>query len=199
MAYTELDKIELFEQAIMEKAAAEKSEILTQTEEMKRAELDREESRLLEDLYRRIQAQISEIKTNNIKEISRETLATKKKLYQQREHYLVEILARARVELVTFVKSDAYEAFLMQKIALFAAEHPYEGSVIRVRTEDLRYAPQIKAIYGACDVEGDDEELTIGGAILLNRTRGVEVDESLDAALAAQRDWFYNNSNFNFE
>lgn len=195
----ENEKLTLFEEEILRRANAEKDEILRAVEEEKRAELAKEENRLLEEHYRKIQAQVAEIKTNSIKEISRETRAMKRKLYQQREQYLVEMLAKARVELAAFVKSDEYEAFLMKRVSELAKEYPLEGSVLRVRTEDLRYADKIREIYGACTVEADDASIAVGGVILLNVQRGVEVDLSLDAALAEQRGWFYSHSNFNFE
>ncbi|MEM1486055.1 V-type ATP synthase subunit E [Oscillospiraceae bacterium PP1C4] len=199
MTQTPNDKLELFEQEIMRKAAAQKEEILKDAEEMKRAELDKEDNRLLEELYHKIQEQILEVRTGNIKEISRETLALKKQLFQQREQHLIEMLARARGELAAFVKSDAYETYLMNRIETFVSEYKLDGSVIKVRTADLPYADKIKERYGDCTVEADDTDITIGGAILLNKGRGIEVDLSLDAALAEQRDWFYNNSKFNFE
>ncbi len=193
------DKLELFEQKIMQKAAAERAEILRLAQEAKRAELEKEESRLLEELYHKMQEQISEIKTNNIKEISHETLALKKELYRQRERYVDEMLARTRAGLVSFAGSADYEAFLLKKIESFAGEYKFDGSIIKVRSADLPFADKIKAIYGDCTVEADDASVAIGGAILLNRRHGIEVDLSLDQALDEQRAWFYNQSSFSFE
>lgn len=199
MADIQEDKLELFEQEIMQRAQAQRDAILKETEQMKRDALGQEENRLLEESFRRIQSQIDEIKTENVKEISRETLALKKALFKQREQYLSQMIAEARVELGSFAKSERYEAYFLGKIKELAAFWKLEGSTIKVRPEDAAYASRIREIYGDCTVEADAGAVSLGGAVLVNRERGVEVDLSLDAALAGQREWFYRGSNFNFD
>lgn len=194
-----IGSLESFEQEIMRKAAEERDAVIKAAEEERKAALDKEENRLLEELYQKIQGEIAEIKTNNVKDISRENLELKKQLYRQREQYLSEIIARARVELTAFAKGKDYPAYLIGKAESFAKEYRFPGSVIRLRTEDMPYADRIRQIYGDCTITADDSSITIGGAILLNTERGVEVDYSLDAALQEQREWFYSNSNFNFD
>lgn len=198
MGQTPNDKLEQFEQAILQKAAAERQEILKAAQEQKSAELDKEENRLLEELYRKIQAEITQIKQDSIREVSAETLSVKKKLHQQREQYLIEMLANARVKLDAFVKSDDYAAFLLDKAQRLADEYRFEDSTILLRGDDLIYADRIKETYGECHIRAD-EQITIGGMILENHARGIEVDLSLDTALAEQRDWFYHHSGMNIE
>ncbi|RGX55664.1 MULTISPECIES: V-type ATP synthase subunit E [Anaerotruncus] len=191
-------KLESFEQAILAKANAEREQILADTEQLKHNELEKEENRLLEELYHKIQKQISAIQTANIKEISRETLALKKQLYQRREQYLGEVLEAARKRLADFAASGSYDAFFEKRVKMLAQDFFYPGSEIRVRTADLRFSNLIKEIYGDCTITADDENITLGGPILYNLARGIEADLSLDAALAEQKDWFYSHSNFNF-
>lgn len=199
MADIQEDKLELFEQEIMQRAQAQRDATLAETERMKQEALGQEEERLLGESFRRIQVQIDEIKTENVKEISRETLALKKELFRQREQYLSQMIADARVELLSFAKSDRYEAYFLGKIRELAALWKSEGSTIKVRPEDMAYEPHIHEIYGGCTVEADPKAVSLGGAVLVNRECGVEVDLSLDAALAGQREWFYRSSNFHFD
>ena len=112
MPNTVTHKLELFEEAILAKAAAERQEAEQVTERMKKAELDKEENRLLNGLYQQIQDQIHQMQTENVKEISRNARDLKKQLYQQREQYLAEIIARARAELAVFSKGPDYPAYL---------------------------------------------------------------------------------------
>ena len=51
-------KLESFEQANLAKAKAEREQILADTEQLKHNELEKEENRLLEELYQKIQKQI---------------------------------------------------------------------------------------------------------------------------------------------
>lgn len=194
MAYTPEEKLDMFEQAILKKAEAEKQTILDESEKIKKAQLEEEENRLLEELYHHIQSEVSQIKTDGVKEVARANMKLKKELYQQREQYIKQVLSLARAELVSFVKTQAYGDFLMRKAALLAKEHKMDGSVIKLRTQDLSYRDQILKVYGPCEVEADDESIAIGGIILENRTRGILLDYSLDTALEEQVSWLYNNS-----
>ena len=63
MADMQEDKLELFEQEIMQRAQAQRDAILKEAEQMKRDALGQEENRLLDESFHRIQAQIDEIKT----------------------------------------------------------------------------------------------------------------------------------------
>ena len=74
-----------------------------------------------------------------------------------------------------------------------------EGSVIKVRVDDLRFESDIRKLYPGCAVEADDAAVPVGGVVLVNKARGVEIDLSLGSALAQQKDWFYHNSNFMLE
>ena len=199
MAYTPEEKLELFEQAILKKAEAEKQAILNESEKTKKAELDQEENKLLEELYYHIQSEVSQIKTAGIKEISRENSELKKQLFQQRQQYITDILARARAELVSFAKSEAYGEYLLKKAESLAQTHRMDGSVIKLRTQDLSYSDRIREIYGPCEVKADDATIAIGGMILENRAKGILVDYSLDTALEEQKNWIYNYSGFHIE
>lgn len=83
MADMQEDKLELFEQEIMQRAQAQRDTILKEAEQMKRDALGQEENRLLDESFHRIQSQIDEIKTGKYQGDFRETLALKKELFKQ--------------------------------------------------------------------------------------------------------------------
>ncbi len=194
MAYTPEEKLDMFEQAILKKAETEKQAILQESEDIKKAELEQEENRLLEELYHHIQSEVSQIKTAGVKEIAHANTKLKKELYQQREQYIKQVLSLARAELVSFVKTQAYGDYLIKKAALLAKDHKMDGSVIKLRSQDLSYQNKIQEAYGPCEITADDETIKIGGIILENRASGILVDYSLDTALEEQKNWLYNNS-----
>lgn len=188
------EKLELFRQAILDKANAKSKQILLETEEAKKRELDREESKLLERFYNETQAKIAKIKTGYTKDLGRESARLKRELYAQREQYLAEMLARVRVELNAFVQTDGYPAFLEKKAEKLRAR--WKDGVLHVRPADLALRDRL-AKYG-WPVQAD-EAIQIGGAILYDPDNGVVIDESLDAALESQREWFQRNSGFQAE
>lgn len=188
------EKLELFKQAILERANAKSRQIQQETEEAKKHELDQEESKLLDSFYRETQAKINKIKTENTKELGRVGARLKKELYAQREQYLSEMLARVRVELAAFVQTEKYPAFLERKAAVLCEQ--WEGGSLRVRPEDLAHRAMLEK-FGR-PVEGD-AGIQLGGVILSDPKNGVVIDESLDAALESQRQWFQRNSGFQAE
>ena len=196
MTNTPNDKLELFKEQIMKKAEAEKQEILAQTEEMKRTELDKEETKILEGIYTRMQDEISQIRTDNVKKVSREMTAMKKDLYRQREAYLDELLAKAAKVLTDFAGTSEYEAFLDRKLQEVREQYTLDNCTVFLKEEDMKYTGKVKQMLGACEAKADPQ-IKIGGFRLLNR--GIEVDDTLDTALSGQREWFYNHANFNLD
>lgn len=190
----------MFQQAITEKAQAERDEIVRETEQIKKLELDKEENQLLEELYARIQMQIGEIKTENIKKISRETLTLKKGLYKKREEYLDTLIDEVRARLAAFCVGPDYPAYLKRNAEALAARYSYDNCVLRVRPQDMAHAEMLRAAYSGCTVEADgDAAITIGGLVLSCSERGLEVDSSLDAALREERERFYKNVAFQID
>lgn len=192
-------KLEMFRKAITEKATVERDEILKETEQIKKIELDKEENRLLEELYAHIQANITKIKTENIKNISRETLQLKKALYKKREQYLDSIVEQVRVRLMEFCDGPDYAGYLKNKCAELAGKYPGEQCDLRVRSKDLAHADLLRGAFGGCEIEADDSSIAIGGLVLVNRARGLEIDSSLDSALREERERFYTNPEFQID
>ena len=199
MSDIQSEKLEYFEREIMNRVQAESEAIRAETQRMKDEALEQEKARLYDELYNDIQAQVAQIRKDTAGEIAHETQQMKHALYRQREQYLSELLAEARVELASFCKSGAYREFLLGQVRSLAHDWPMEGSVIKVRADDLRFESDLRKLYPGCAVEADDAAVPVGGVVLVNKARGVEIDLSLGSALAQQKDWFYHNSNFMLE
>ncbi|MBC8586292.1 V-type ATP synthase subunit E [Youxingia wuxianensis] len=198
MAQASDDKVFQFEEAIMAKAARQQQEILDEVKKIKHQELEAEENKLLGELYTKIQQQMKDMKTQNTKKISQETTALRKQMYLQREQYLKEIFANARMKLIEFSKSAEYETYLVNKVSKLAEAYPFPKNQLRINTKDLPLKNALEKACPGADIVTDDENILIGGVILFNAVHSVEEDCSLDAALRQQKDWFYKNSGFHF-
>lgn len=190
------EKLELFKQAILEKANAQSVEIEKETAAQKKREMDREESRLLDGFYQETQAKVKKIKAQYTRELSSVRGTLKKELYGQREQYLGEIMARVRAELSAFAQRSAYREFLIGKTRKICAQWPGKGE-IHVRPADLELARQVLAPFQRPVI--GDEGIQLGGAVLYDLENGIVIDESLDGQLKNQKDWFRQNSGFQVE
>ena len=99
MSDIQSEKLEYFEREIMNRVQAESEAIRAETQRMKDEALEQEKARLYDELYNDIQAQVAQIRKDTAGEIAHETQQMKHALYRQREQYLSELLAEARVEL----------------------------------------------------------------------------------------------------
>ena len=104
MSDIQSEKLEYFEREIMNRVQAESEAIRAETQD---EALEQEKARLYDELYNDIQAQVAQIRKDTAGEIAHETQQMKHALYRQREQYLSELLAEARVELASFCKSGA--------------------------------------------------------------------------------------------
>ena len=201
MPNTVTHKLELFEEAILAKAAAERQEAEQVTERMKKAELDKEENRLLNGLYQQIQDQFHLMLTFYLFVFYQNARCLIKQLYQQREQYLSVFISRARAELAVFSKGPDYPAYLERQTQKLAAACPDDlpDAELLLRPEDLPLASRVQSAFGReCAVSGS-ERVQLGGVLLRSKARGIEVDFTLDTALASQKDWFFSHSNFHLE
>lgn len=194
------EKVRLFQKAIMEKASAERDQILRETEAFTKREMDRAKDRQLETMYRDIQAQISEMDLEASRAVAREARTLKQGLYLWREQYLAELLVEVRARLVKFTQSSAYEPFLLEKLrALAQAYPPAATAVLEARSQDVPFIKANNGLYGGCEVRANDGEIQIGGLRMADEARGIAADETLDNALEQQRVWFHDTSHFYFE
>lgn len=188
------EKLEMFQRSILEKANAQGAQIRQETEELVKAEMEKEEARILEGFYNETQGKIAKVKTEYTKEYGRVRAQLKKELYAQREQYLSEMLARVRAELCSFVQSTYYPLFLEKKADVLCRQ--WKNGTLRIRPEDMQFKYLLEGL--GHKVETDDA-IQIGGMILVDADSGVIIDESLDNALEGQRDWFQRNSGFQAE
>jgi len=188
------EKLELFRQAILEKANAQKEAVRQETEARKKKMLDEEESKLLESFYRETQTKIQKIKAQNIKQLGQESTRLKRELYAQREQYVNEILARVRADLVAFTQSETYGDFLEKKAEKLCTQWP--GGILRLRPDDMPFRDRLDNFGRPVET---DSGIHLGGLILYDPEKGAVIDESLDAALEAQKGWFQRNSGFQTE
>ena len=192
---TEDRKLEQFEQAILKKARTECEQILKDAQDRRKAELDQEENRMLEEVYRGMQAEIAHIQAQTVREVSRETQEMKRSLYLQRERYLSELMGLAHKRLEKFAAGPDYAAWLDGCARAVLDSCNTEGGTVFLRPADMTHAKAVSDICGGCPVR-EDERIRLGGLRLENPARNISVDLTLDTALEQQKEWFVRDSSF---
>lgn len=200
MPQTINDKIELFRKEIIEKASAERDMIMMEAEDVKREELDRAQNRQLEELYQKVQKEKEEIDRQTAQIVAAKRRGLKHELYACREELVGKLMEKVRGRLADFAATKDYQHFLEEKVKQMAQQTPPdENAVLELRSCDMKYGEALSRLYGGCQVRQNDREIKLGGVRIVNSGRNFAVDETLDTALAQQREWFYDHSQFYFD
>ena len=109
----------------------------------------------------------------------------------QRQKIADETFSKAREQLAAFVAGKDYAAWL-QKEAASLAETLGENAKITARAADLPLLKNVELPAGTV-LEADDS-ITLGGLKGANPAKGVAADDTLEARLEAQHDWFLENA-----
>ena len=118
-------------------------------------------------------------------------MAARATLAAQRQKIADETFSKAREQLADFAAGKDYAAWL-QKEAASLAETLGENAKITARAADLPLLKNVKLPAGTV-LEADDS-ITLGGLKGANPAKGMAADDTLEARLAAQHDWFLENA-----
>ena len=183
-----IDQVFLYMKDEIERQAKnEEKSILDEAYESMRAEAKR-------DADLKLKQEEEEMSSNASAEISESHIERTKKLIEKRDEYVKTIFAKAREELVAFTQSKEYASFMEEKIKKVAADFVGTNSIMFVASKDLSMEKALVKAFGSDIKVEASEDITIGGFIIENKESSLVVDETLDFALANQKEWFNKNS-----
>ncbi len=170
------------------------------------AEIEAETKRLREDAYAKLEAsskreaeekaekEINELVLANAKEISRMQTKTNKQLISKRQELQDAIFAACREQLMDFTPTKDYQEWVNRKMAKIDPAMLEGKAEISFNPRDQKLAQTcIDRLVKKVELKLNDD-IQIGGFILINYSQSIVLDESLDNRLAEQEEWFYNHS-----
>ncbi len=188
------EKVSKFVQAITAYAEEQRQRIHQEVEDFKAERLMQAEQQVLADVYELIQKERTQLRSQASREISRRELEARKKLLSKRQGMMDAVFAAAEEQIAAFAASPDYAAFLQASLQAMSRRLPAEGTVYQLATRD---AGHVQALAALCP-EGSRVELSddirLGGLRGVNAAAGLLADDSLDARLDEQRDWFETTS-----
>ena len=119
-----------------------------------------------------------------------EDVEDSKELAAQRQQIAADAFAAARTQLAAFAAGKDYAAWLVKSAAALA-ETMGESGTLYARTADL---PLLQGKLPAGVALAADDTITLGGLRAANPTTGLAADDTLEARLDAQHDWFLQNA-----
>lgn len=188
----ELDtRAERFLESIRAEGEAACAAIREETERAINSQLD--ETRKTENtrVERTLRFETERAKTRANRDLSAARMAARATLAAQRQKIADETFSKAREQLAAFVAGKDYAAWL-QKEAASLAETLGENAKITARAADLPLLKNVELPAGTV-LEADDS-ITLGGLKGANPAKGMAADDTLEARLEAQHDWFLENA-----
>ena len=190
-----IDQVFLYMKDEIERQA--KNEEKSILDEVKALEDEAYESMKVEakrDADLKLKQEEEEMSSNASAEISESHIERTKKLIEKRDEYVKSVFDDARQKLIDITNSEDYASFMEEKIKKVASHFEGSSSIMYVREKDLKMEKDlVKAFDQGLKVEAS-EDIIIGGFIIENKESSLVVDETLDFALANQKEWFNKNS-----
>ena len=125
-------------------------------------------------------------RTRANRELSAARMQARAKLAAQRQQIAADAFAAARTQLAAFAAGKDYAAWLVKSAAALA-ETMGESGTLYARTLLQGKLPAGVALAA-------DDTITLGGLRAANPTTGLAADDTLEARLDAQHDWFLQNA-----
>lgn len=191
------EKRERFRESIMRQANEQIREIDRELEGYRASEIGRYEDDVRGSSDAFLEEERSRIEAAADHAVSARRAELRRLLFQRRGELTGELFEKAEVRLKEFAASPEYPDYLCRKAEKAKAVRGNGGKeqvVLLVMPDDLRWKERLAESCGApCEVR-EDASIRLGGLRFALEQSGLEADETLDAALDAQRQWFYENA-----
>ena len=203
---------ENFLKAIEKYAEEQRNKIRFESESFKKQELEKAEAEGIREAYTLIQREMAAIRTEISSQLSRDEMASRKKIFEKRNKMTENVFEKVTQRLVEFTKTADYEKLMLESVKKIAQALKADDVIFLIKESDLKFADKIKAVYTAerlkdkkladkiksafspsCEVKSS-KEIKIGGITGRSASLGLIADETLDTKLDGQREWFYQNS-----
>jgi len=178
-------KLESFLEKVMTEATQKNSKIMEEIDSEQQRELAQAQQR---ELRRATEVlRMAENKAVQVREraVAAAALESKKALITRRNEMLRELFIGVERRLEAFACSLEYADYLVNEIKPLAERYP--GLTIRLRSEDMTYAPMISDAVGVEVQPGSD--IFIGGFIAYTAKRGM-LDKSFKSRLEQECEGF---------
>lgn len=203
---------ENFLKAIEKYAEEQRNKIRFESESFKKQELEKAEAEGIREAYTLIQREMAAIRTEISSQLSRDEMASRKKIFEKRNKMTENVFEKVTQRLVEFTKTADYEKLMLESVKKIAQALKADDVIFLIKESDLKFADKIKVAYTAerlkdkkladkiksafspsCEVKSS-KEIKIGGITGRSASLGLIADETLDTKLDGQREWFYQNS-----
>lgn len=149
------------------------------------------------DIKRQVQLakELKEVQINYQEEHNQIGTGYDEKLILKRSEMTSSVFQAVEEKIITFVQSDAYDVWFKKRLENYEKKVNGYHVILHISIHDIVAEKLIKTIYKDISYEIEhDKGIQLGGFILTISNMNIEIDETLDARLREQKEWFLNHS-----
>ena len=181
-----------FLDAINKYAEQQKAQITQEIEDYKNTKIEQATEQGLQDAYDLIREDITSRKAVIVNDLAKKQLELRDELFRERQALADKVFAQAREKLIAFTKTDDYTGFLRRSLEEIKAHCGTASCVISVSPSDEEKRSLIESVLPDAQI-AVDQHILIGGIRANCPALGILMDDTLDARLEEQREWFIEN------
>nr|WP_316613663.1 hypothetical protein [uncultured Ruminococcus sp.] len=181
-----------FLDAINKYAEQQKAQITQEIEDYKNTKIEQATQQGLQDAYDLIRADIAQRKAVIVNDLAKKELALRNGLFRERQALADKVFDEAKEKLLAFTKSEEYSDFLRRSLEEIKAHCGTAQCVISIAPCDEEKRSLIESVIPDAQITADNHIL-IGGIKANCPELGILMDDTLDARLEEQREWFIEN------
>lgn len=188
------EKVRQFMQAIQRYAEEQSRSIREEVQQFKQENLARAEQQALTEAAALTEKEQAAVREEMSREMSKRDMAARQELLGVRAGIMKQTFALARKKILAYTHTEAYPQALFESLDRLMALLPAEGSVYTLGRADSALLPSLaERLPQGSRIELTDD-ITLGGLRGENRSAGLMADDTLDARLDAQTEWFEAHS-----
>ena len=188
------ERFEMIQKSVLDQAEAEAQKLRDEAKEFKDTAMKKAEADVLQELYSRIQDEITEIHTTATRSVSQKESKERQDLLLRREEITRTVFDQVKRRLLDFTKTPAYVDLMKEIAKELGTRCPMEGTIVMLRREDYHLAAKLGEYFGKNVRILADEAIRLGGIKVMNQSSGLFLDETMDSRLEDQKPWFYSHS-----
>ena len=188
------NKTDNFLKAIKRYAKQQKNAMQGEVKQLKTERLKEAEEQARTESERMIKGELSRCRSQHTAMLAAKTQEGQKKLFLARSAMVEEVFALAAERLTAYTATDAYREKLCASAKEMAALFGDKPCVLSVHSRDVAAAEELKGLFGGGAEVRADKTIAIGGVRGYCAEMGIIADETFDAKLEAQREWFIENA-----
>lgn len=189
-------KTSSFLKAMNKYASKKHFEIIGEIKKLQKAEMEKAEQRIIEDIKTLVQKETTAMKNKILITVSHKELEEKRKVAQKRHKAINEIFENVKNEIIEFTKTPKYAEFLKKtaaKVFDYSQKNLKNTEVILyIKPEDEQFKNiLLEEFKGSCKVK-ISEKIEIGGFQAHFLNENIMIDETLEAKQAEQEKNFFD-------